>query len=353
VRFPSSRLSIHQSYWLRFPFISFNSRLVRGRNTTLGQTLLSSTINVIVLLSTTPIRIVTTQQQTPFAMVSYRAPSDQSSSTPSSPSSPKMVNFAGVTGMSRAATNEEQWAFYAFEAHAADCRSCEDPYTRYRANKRLCREGNKLALIIDRLVYCKDSKVYSRVREDGQKVNVEIPPGYDRTSSLLKAVEKGSRNKHKFLSFEKSTEHTHASREQPHLSARGHSPPKAERIVPHTTSARGHHSPTMERIAPVHTTTIPYTALPIRQPVQLPELNPFAEAAAWEYHVPMARRYTAPAESTSKRGSLYETDILRMMARDQREGQLGYKLEVREPTRHHSVSSRSGHHRHRHSGIFF
>ncbi|KAF2098226.1 hypothetical protein NA57DRAFT_77018 [Rhizodiscina lignyota] len=287
-------------------------------------------------------------------MPSTHRPSSAPSSAPSSPSSPKQVNFAGKTGVTdvlRAASTKEHWTFYEFERHAAECRSCADPYARYKAGKRLCRDGNMFAADVDTYIYCKEGKVYSRVRDNGQKVRVEIPSGYDRTSSLLKAIERGSKSRHPFLSAEKPKEQPASPRDQAPVSPRGHHSPNLERVVPVMASPRVHHSPTMERVVPVPVSRRYSTTLPARQPVQPPQPYAYPESLDWRY--PYAQRpFYEADEGASTRGSLYETDIALMQERERREAAIAYNLEVREPARH--ISSGSRHHRpHRHSGIFW
>lgn len=258
-------------------------------------------------------------------MVSWEsAPSSANSSTPSSP---KAVQFAGVAGVSRPATTDEHWACYYYEQHAADCRSCREPYVRYKAGKKLCRDGNKLAATISHHLYQKDGDVYSRIKEEGQKPRVEKPSGYDRSWLLLKAIEKGLKHGRPFLASEKQ-----ASSESKKHDRRD------------SLSPRDHHVRPVYARKPVESyeERRPEYALPLRQVQTEPELytnqpNPF------QY-----QQY----DHNANRGSLYDTELARMIEREQQEAQMGYKMEIREPTPRISARG-SVRHKHRPHSLLY
>lgn len=255
-------------------------------------------------------------------MVSYTRPPRSDSSNSSAPSSPKVVNFGDVS-VSRQVTNEEHWSLYSFEFHASQCSSCADPYVRYKAGKKLCKEGDRLARDVTGVIYRRDGEAYSRTKEEGKKVRIELPGGYDRTRELLRAVEKGVRHKKPFITAQKQSTPEPEPR-TPDVSPRGNRP---------------------------STGTIPSTSMPIKQPVR--EAQPLPEPFDWRPSNPVQqmRWYAEPTRNTSKRGSLYADDMARLLEREKLEGQLSYKIEVREPRpRHHT-----GHHRvHRpQSGLWF
>lgn len=112
------------------------------------------------------------------------------------------VDFADsvVTGISRPVNNEEHWILYYFEAHAAQCQTCEEPLQVSRSGRRLCEEGHQLAIDVAELIFRqKDGKVYSHMKDREQEVRVEIPHGYEQTLSLLKAIQRASRKEERFL----------------------------------------------------------------------------------------------------------------------------------------------------------
>lgn len=117
-------------------------------------------------------------------------------SLPKSPSlSPRGVHFPSttslVTSYSRPLTSTEAWSLYYFETHARNCSKCFDPYARQTAGKNLCTRGSALAQ--DTALHVKqgsDSHVYSTQSDRSKSDRVEVPPGYDSTRSLLKALRK-------------------------------------------------------------------------------------------------------------------------------------------------------------------
>lgn len=271
-----------------------------------------------------------------------RHPIPTSASSSSAPSSPKVVNFDGVTGISRPPNNTEHWSSYLFENHAQQCRSCSDPYARQKAGKRLCTEGNRLALDVASRLFRKDGQVYSRVRDEGQLVRVEKPAGYDRSWALLKAVERAAKTRQSFLAAASSPEPAvrRTTSSSHHYSSSG-------------GSGSNHHArPVLARtpIEPV-TSSSNYTyALPIRQP-DYAATWPSATADPYYYYQQPAIAAAAAPSSPGARGSLYEADSARLLDRERREGQMAHLLEVREPSGSSSSSRHAqhrGHHHRRH-----
>jgi hypothetical protein len=214
------------------------------------------------------------------------------------------VDFAGVTGISRPVNNEEHWTLYYFEAHAAQCRTCEDPLQVSRSGKQLCDEGHQLAIDVAELIFrSKDDKVYSYVKDNEQEVRVEIPHGYEQTLSLLKAIQRASRKKEKFI---------HKSHDKNYLvGSRISTDHKVKR------DSRDHQrnkEETKPSPKPQFGTVIVQPSSPRRPRRREPE--PQLESS----------------KDRSKRGSLYGMDMGELEKAERREQRLRYNLEVREPS---------------------
>ncbi|KAJ9620258.1 hypothetical protein H2203_008023 [Taxawa tesnikishii (nom. ined.)] len=133
------------------------------------------------------------QRQTPKPIIVERRPSP---SSPLSSVPPRAVRFPSttdllITGYSRPLTTTEAWSLYRFETHALSCASCYKPYEVYKSGRQLCSTGHALAQDVAIHVYRKDGEIYSVGDRDVRAVRVEVPPGYDHTQGLLKAMSRG------------------------------------------------------------------------------------------------------------------------------------------------------------------
>jgi len=202
------------------------------------------------------------------------------------------VGFAGVTGISRPLTNDEHWSLYYFEAHATKCSSCFDPLNVSRSGKKLCDKGHKLAIdVADQIFRNKDGECYSH-RDGEQEVRVEIPHGYDQTSSLLKAIQRAIRHGERFVKPQ--------SLDRSYL------------VAPRITTEKVKHDRNEEHIPQTYQTVIVEPSSPTRRPRR--------------------EREHQDTHTDSKRGSLYVLDMGELEREEKREKTLRYKLEVREPS---------------------
>lgn len=216
------------------------------------------------------------------------------------------VDFADtvVTGISRPVNNEEHWILYYFEAHAAQCRTCEDPLHVSRSGRQLCDEGHQLAVDVAQLIFRqKDGKVYSHVKDREQEVRVEIPHGYEQTLSLLKAIQRASRKKERFL---------HKSHDK-HYSVGSRIPTdrKTKRESRDLAWSKEETKPSPK----AQFDTLIVQPLSPRRPRRR-ESDPQTESS----------------KDQSKRGSLYGMDMGELEKAERREQRLRYNLEVRKPS---------------------
>lgn len=214
------------------------------------------------------------------------------------------VDFADslVTGISRPVNNEEHWILYYFEAHAAQCLYCETPLQVSTSGRQLCDEGHQLAIDVAELIFRqKDGKVYSHVKDGEQEVRVEIPHGYEQTLSLLKAIQRASRNKERFL----------PKSHDKHYSVGPRTPiiPKTKRDSRDLPRSKEENKPSLK---PRFDTVIVKPLSPRRPRRREPE--PQADSS----------------KERSKRGSLYGMDMGELEKAERREQR--YNLEVRKPS---------------------
>ncbi|KAL1635639.1 hypothetical protein SLS56_001692 [Neofusicoccum ribis] len=123
-----------------------------------------------------------------------------------SPREKRVVGFVkdGPTGVSRPASIAESWALYDVEMHTRNCATCHNPYDVYLSGRRLCDEGHRLAQQVAHFLYMKrDGEAYSTEEEAHQIVRVEIPPSYEEARGLLRAIERGARHHHPFVSMDR------------------------------------------------------------------------------------------------------------------------------------------------------
>ncbi|GAB7349280.1 hypothetical protein MBLNU459_g8426t1 [Dothideomycetes sp. NU459] len=115
-----------------------------------------------------------------------------------SPSTSPRVRFAStasaiVTGVSRPLSQKEAWSLYHFELHARDCVHCYDPYSRYKAGRRLCPTGDALAQDMAIHVCMRNGEVYERFSDGHKPSRVEVTHGYEQVLGQLKATERRER----------------------------------------------------------------------------------------------------------------------------------------------------------------
>lgn len=112
-----------------------------------------------------------------------------------------------ISQVFRPVSKEEAWALHIFESHAQKCIYCHNPEEVHRKHELLCERGHELAQDVCAFLYNHtDGKTYSTTEEDGKRVLVEIPNGYDESKSLLIAVERSLRLSHElpFVSMDES-----------------------------------------------------------------------------------------------------------------------------------------------------
>jgi hypothetical protein len=225
--------------------------------------------------------------------------------SPTGVHSPKTskVGFAGVTGISRPVNKEEHWTLYYFEAHAAECRTCFNPLSVYKAGKQLCDKGHQLAIDVARhIFYRKDGEVYSRVKDGEQEVRVEIPHGYEQTLYLLTAIQRALKKGEQFIK--------HKSHDRTYL---------VEPRIPNERVKRDREHRERETEEAKQTPRKQYDTV-IVEPSSPPR--------------PRRHERESQEKSTdsSKRGSLYGYDMGELERLEKREKNLRYNLEVREPS---------------------
>jgi hypothetical protein len=216
-----------------------------------------------------------------------------------SPKESRAVGFAGVTGISRPLSNDEHWSLYYFEAHASKCSTCFDPLKVARQDKQLCDKGHQFAIEVASLIFRnKDGECYSHIRDGKQEVRVEIPHGYEQTSSLLKAIQRALRNGERFVK-PRSLDRTYVVQQRVPTE-----PVKQDRKEESSTKN--------------YETVLVEPSSPTRRP----------------------RRDREHQDTDSKRGSLYGLDMGELERMEKREQKIRYNLEVRQPSfRSHRRSS--------------
>jgi len=217
---------------------------------------------------------------------------DSPTGVPSRSPKGSRVGFAGVTGISRPLSNDEHWSLYYFEAHAAKCSSCFDPLKVSRSGKKLCDKGHQLAIEVASLIFHKDGKCYSHTRDGEQEVRVEVPHGYDQTSSLLKAIQRAIRHGERFV--------------------KPHSHDRTYLVQSRLPTDHVKHDRKEEQPSKTYETVVVEPSSPPRRP----------------------RRDREPqdSETNSKRGSLYGLDMGELERMEKREQKLRYILEERQPS---------------------
>ncbi|EXJ95446.1 hypothetical protein A1O1_00568 [Capronia coronata CBS 617.96] len=104
--------------------------------------------------------------------------------------SQRVVGFATEVNSIRPARDEEYSVMAHFAKHASRCSICKDPYLAYRKDIPLCHKGKALARDVAKYVYSKGGKPFSVVdRWGGDRVQIEIPVGFEVISNLVKAFE--------------------------------------------------------------------------------------------------------------------------------------------------------------------
>jgi hypothetical protein len=102
------------------------------------------------------------------------------------------VEFATEVISYRAPRDDELSVMEHFARHAAKCEYCRDPYDAWRHEKPLCSRGLSYARDVATYLYAKGGKPFSVIdRQNGDRVQVQIPMGCEAVSLLIKAFDRG------------------------------------------------------------------------------------------------------------------------------------------------------------------
>lgn len=245
-----------------------------------------------------------TQEVKPNSSSANLAPS----SPPGSPST-KKARFATapIEGVSRPLSSIEEWSLYHFETHARQCDHCYNPLDVHLKGKRLCDTGHALAQDVAEHVYHKAGEVYSKKCDNHKLVRVELPPNYNHTRNLLRVMDRAVRS---------TIRTTPVISYDPTYPVTRRRSPSPERRRRHSDDGR-------------------------RETVYIEPGKPDSDRRPRRRNTHKSRRYETVVVNddieadmarqpkkkpdTSRRGSLYDTDIQRLK-KDQ-----DYVVEIREP----------------------
>lgn len=102
------------------------------------------------------------------------------------------VEFAKEVYAIRPPREDEHSVMYYFARHAAKCEYCRDPYDAYKHDKTLCSRGLGYAKDVAKYLYAKGGKPFSVIdKQNGDRVQVEVPAGCEAVTLLIKAFDKG------------------------------------------------------------------------------------------------------------------------------------------------------------------
>ena len=102
------------------------------------------------------------------------------------------VEFAKEVVSYRAPRDDELSVMQHFARHAARCEYCRDPYDAWRHDRPLCSRGLSYARDVATYLYAKGGKPFSVIdRQNGDRVQVQVPVGCEAVSLLVKAFDKG------------------------------------------------------------------------------------------------------------------------------------------------------------------
>ncbi|KIW73475.1 hypothetical protein PV04_01589 [Phialophora macrospora] len=102
------------------------------------------------------------------------------------------VGFAKEVDSYRAPRDDELSVMEHFAKHAAKCDYCRNPYDAWRHDRPLCSRGLSYARDVATYLYAKGGKPFSVIdRQNGDRVQVQVPVGCEAVSLLIKAFDKG------------------------------------------------------------------------------------------------------------------------------------------------------------------
>lgn len=102
------------------------------------------------------------------------------------------VVFAKEVTSSRQPRDDELSVMIYFARHAARCNICVDPYDAYKRDIPLCDRGHSFARDVAKYIYAKGGKPFSVVdRQNGDRIQIEIPVGCEVITDLVKAFDRG------------------------------------------------------------------------------------------------------------------------------------------------------------------
>jgi hypothetical protein len=102
------------------------------------------------------------------------------------------VEFAKEVDSYRAPRDDELSVMEHFSKHAAKCDYCSNPYDAWRHDQPLCSRGIAYARDVATYLYAKGGKPFSVIdRQNGDRVQVQVPVGCEAVALLVKAFDKG------------------------------------------------------------------------------------------------------------------------------------------------------------------
>ncbi|EXJ64139.1 hypothetical protein A1O7_00475 [Cladophialophora yegresii CBS 114405] len=102
------------------------------------------------------------------------------------------VEFAKEVDSYRAPRDDELSVMEHFAKHAAKCEHCRNPYDAWRNDRPMCSRGLSYARDVATYLYAKGGKPFSVIdRQNGDRVQVQVPMGCEAVSLLIKAFDKG------------------------------------------------------------------------------------------------------------------------------------------------------------------
>ncbi|KAJ9607182.1 hypothetical protein H2200_008254 [Cladophialophora chaetospira] len=104
----------------------------------------------------------------------------------------RAVEFAKEVDSIRAPRDDELSVMEHFAKHAGRCDYCRDPYAAWKNDRPMCSRGLSYARDVANYLYAKGGKPYSVIdRQDGDRVQVQVPYGCEAVSLLIKAIDRG------------------------------------------------------------------------------------------------------------------------------------------------------------------
>ena len=108
------------------------------------------------------------------------------------PTTTRTVDFAKEVDSIRAPRDDERSVMEHFAKHADKCQYCRDPYAAWKNDRSLCSRGLSYARDVATYLYAKGGKPYSVIdRQNGDRVQVQVPYGCEAVTLLIKAIDRG------------------------------------------------------------------------------------------------------------------------------------------------------------------